>query len=130
MGKEAMKKATLKDLVSKKIKKEEDKYKVREIYVTSMGAYLMFKKPSEDLIIDIIDEIGDGKNTKSVYEAFKKLIYMCCDMLQDPELHKELDIVDPYDTVNSIFEFGDVMELGEKLVEFLDFGGKVDEIKN
>lgn len=130
MSKEAIKKATFKDLIAKKIKKEENKYKIKEIYVTSMGSILTFKKPNEDLMLDTIDDIGDGKNTRNIYAAFKKLIYMCCDMLQDTELHKELEVIDPLDVVNLIFEFEDIMEIGEQLMDFINPSSKVEEIKN
>lgn len=130
MSKEQAKKATFKDLIAKKLQKEADQFKMKEVYVTSMDATLTFVKPKDDLILDAMDEIGDGKDTRSIVSAYKKLIYHCCNMLQDVELHKELEVKDPYDTVDKIFDLADVLNIGEQLMDFIDFGSKVEEIKN
>lgn len=130
MSKENAKKATFKDLIAKKLKKEENQFKTKDIYVSSMNATLTFKKPKDDTILDIMDEIGDGQDVRKMVEAFKKLIYQCCDMLQDTELHKELEVIDPFDTVEKIFDLGDIMEIGEQLMDLINIGGKVEQIKN
>lgn len=130
MSKENAKKATFKDLIAKKLKKEEQQFKTSDIYVSSMDATLTFKKPKDDVIIDIMDEIGDGAKVSTMIPAFKKLIYLCCDMLQDTELHKELDVIDPFDTVEKLFDLGDIMEIGEQLMDLVNINSKVEEIKN
>lgn len=130
MSKESTKKATFKDLIAKKLKKEQDQFKTKDIYVTSMDATLTFKKPKDDLILDTIDEMGNTESTRNIVEGYKKLIYLCCDMLQDPELHKELEVVDPFDTVDKLFNLADKMEIGDQLMDFINIGGKVEEIKN
>lgn len=130
MSKESIKKATFKDLIAKKLKKESEINKTKDIFVSSMDATLTFRKPSDDLILDVIDEIGDKDDTRKMVVAFKKLIYMCCDMLQDTELHKELEVVDPFDTVEKLFDLADTMEIGESLMDLINIGGKVEEIKN
>lgn len=130
MSKESVRKATFKDLLAKKIQKEESEMRFKDIYVSSMDATLTFKKPSDDLICDMIDELKDEENTRKLVEVYKKLIYQCCPMLQDTELHKELEVVDPLDTVSKIFDLKDIMEIGEKLEDLIDIGTKVEEIKN
>jgi hypothetical protein len=130
MSKENAKKATFKDLISKKMKKEEDALRTKDIYVSSMDATLTFKKPKDDLIFDAIEEIDDAKDVKKIASAYKKLIYLCCDMLQDTELHKEIDVVDPFDTVESLFDLADIMEIGEQLMDMLNIGDKIEQIKN
>ena len=130
MSKESAKKATFKDLIAKKLQKEQEQFKTKDIYVTSMDATLTFKKPSDDLALDVIDEIGEGQDTKKMVAAFEKLIYQCCDMLQDTELHKELEVVDPFDTVKKLFDLAEKIEIGEQLMDWLNIGGKVEEIKN
>lgn len=130
MSKENAKKATFKDLIAKKLQKEKDQFRVKDIYVSSMDATLTFKKPKDDLIIDIMDDIGDREDTRKMVESYKKLIYLCCDMLQDTELHKELDVIDPFDTVDKIFDLVDILEIGEQLMDLINIGGKVEEIKN
>jgi len=130
MSKETIKKATFKDLLAKKIFKEQNQFKSKDIFVSSMDATLSFKKPSDDMVLDVMEEIGEGKDTKKMVIAFKKLIYMCCDMLQDTELHKELDIADPFDTVEKLFDLADILEIGEQLMDLIDIGGKAEQIKN
>jgi hypothetical protein len=130
MNKESIKKATFKDLIAKKIQKEADQFKVKDIYVTSMDATLTFQKPKDDLILDVMDEMGDMNSMHKVIGGYKKLIYLTCNMLQDSELHKELDIVDPFDTIEKLFNLADIMEIGEQLMDLIDMDGKVEEIKN
>lgn len=130
MSKESMKKATFKDLIAKKLKKEADQFKTQDIFVSGMEATLTFKKPSDDEVLDTMDSIGEGKDTRKMIEAFKKLIYQCCEMLQDTELHNQLEVVDPYDTVNKIFDLADIMEIGEQLMDLIGIGDKQEEIKN
>jgi len=130
MSKESMKKATFKDLIAKKLKKESEIEKTKDIYVSSMDATLTFRKPSDDSILDVMDDIGDGKDTRTMVNAFKKLIYLCCDMLQDTELHEKIEVVDPFDTVDKLFDLADIMEIGEQLMDMLNIGSKVEGIKN
>ena len=130
MSKKTMKKATFKDLIAKKIQKEKDQFKSKEIPVTSMGRSLTFIKPKDDILLEVIDEIGEGKSTGDMIQAFKTLIYHTCPMLQDVELHKELDIIDPMDVVSSLFDLSDIMEIGQQLLELVDINGSVEDIKN
>ena len=130
MSAKTVKKATFKDLIARKLQKEADQFKAKDIYVSSMDVALTFVKPKDDLILDTLDGIGDKKETRNIVAAYKKLIYHCCNMLQDVELHKELEVKDPYDVVDQIFNLADILEIGEQLMGFIDIGSKVDEIKN
>lgn len=130
MNKTAVQKATFKDLLAKKIQKEKDQFKSKEIEVTSLGKSLVFIKPKENILLDVIDEIGEGQSTGEMVKAFKTLIYHTCPMLQDPELHSELEIQDPEDVVPAIFDLSDIMEIGQELLELVNINGAVEEIKN
>ena len=130
MSKKSAKKATFQDLIAKKLQKESEQFKVKDIYVTSMDATLTFKKPTDDQILDITDEIGDGTNTRKMIAEFKKLIYKTCDLLQDTKLHEELEIKDPLDIVSKLFDLSDIMEIGEQLTDFIGIKGKAEEVKN
>lgn len=125
-----MKKATFKDLIAKKKQKEESLHKFKEIEVKSMGKSLIFKKPGDEIILSIMDEIGGNPDTTSIAKAYKKLIYRTCEALQDSELQRELQIVDPLDTVDAIFELSDILSIGEELFEFSGIGSMGEEIKN
>lgn len=121
-------KADFKDLLARKVSKDSTKNMTKDIMVSSMGKEMTFKKPSDDLVLEIMDEIGENTNTTGTVQAFKKLMYLTCPMLQDTELHKELEIKDPYDTVDAIFSLGDVLEIGEQLMDLIDISA--DKIKN
>lgn len=125
-----LKPATFKDLIAKAVKKKADKTKVEEIPVTSMGATLTFKKPSDDLIVELLDEMGGETKISAMVPAFKKIIYLSCDMLKDPQLHEDLGITDPFDTVEALFDLSDILEIGEKLMDLLNLSKKETEIKN
>lgn len=125
-----MKKATFKDLIARKRQKEEDLHKFKEIEVKSLGKSLIFKKPNDETILSVLDDIGADPDTRKITTAYKNLIYKTCETLQDSELHKELDIVDPIDTVDVIFELSDILKIGEELFEFSGIGSLGEEIKN
>lgn len=130
MSKETAKKATFEDLLKKKLQREKDRFKTKDIYIVSMDAILTFKKPKDEFIYEVIDDIQDSKDTEKMVAAFKKLIYQCCDMLQDSALQKELGVVDPFDIVDKLFDLGEVISIGEQLADFIDVEGKVEQIKN
>jgi hypothetical protein len=130
MSKKAIQKATFKDLLAKKIQKEQDQFKSKDIEITSLGKTLTFIKPKDNVLIDVIDEMGEGKSTGDMVQAFKTLIYHTCPMLQDTELHSQLEINDPDEVVSAIFDLSDIMEIGQELMELVNINVKIDEIKN
>ena len=123
-----MEKATLKDLIARKMQKENDKVRFYEIPVKSLGKSLVFKKPSDDLRLDLMDEMGTSPTIRETIEMYKKLIYRTCELLQDTTLHEEIEVSDPYDTVDAIFSLDDITDIGEKLMDAIDPPG--EEIKN
>lgn len=131
MTKETIKKATFKDLIAKKIQREKDQVKVKDIKIPSMARSLTFVKPKEDIIIDLMDQIDEKDSMRGQIEYMRKLIYFSCPMLQDPELHAELEIVgEPYDVVKALFDINDVNKIGEELIELLGMNEVDDKIKN
>ncbi|WP_321994830.1 hypothetical protein [Clostridium butyricum] len=130
MSKETAIKATFKDLINKKIQREKDQVKVKEIYVSSMDKTLTFVKPKEDKIIDLMDDINDQSSMKDQINFTRKLIYFSCPMLQDPEFHKELGVQDPLDIVPMLFDMNDTNEIGEELTELIGNKKVVEDIKN
>ncbi|MBY6860800.1 hypothetical protein [Clostridium botulinum] len=130
MSKESMQKATFKDIINKKLKRDQDKLKVVEIPVTSMGKKIPFVKPDDDVILDIMDEISTESTVSQQMAVTRKLIYMSCPMLQDPELHKEINVVDPFDVVKEVFDIADVNEIGEHLSKLIGMDKVTEDIKN
>lgn len=123
-----MEKANFKDLIARKMQRDNDKLKFFEIPVKSLGKSLVFKKPSDDLRLDLMDELGDKPSTRDYMRMYKKLIYLNCDILQDAGLHDEIGVKDPFDVVDAIFDLDDISDIGEKLMDAMDPCGT--EIKN
>jgi hypothetical protein len=125
-----MEKATFQDLLARKLQRENDKLKVKEISIPSMGKALHFKKPSDGAVVDVVGATIHSNDVQQLYEAYKKVIYMTCDTLQNPELHKELGIADPFDVVQALLEPTDVFEVGNQLMEFVGFEQVDEKVKN
>ena len=125
-----MEKATFQDLLARKLQRENDKLKVKEISIPSMGKALLFKKPSDGAVVDVVGATINSNDVQQLYEAYKKVIYMTCDTLQNPELHKELGITDPFDVVQALLEPTDVFEVGNQLMEFVGFEQVDEKVKN
>lgn len=130
MARESVKRADIKALLARKMQKEADLLKTYEIYVPSLDAALVFHRPPDNVLLDTIDEMGDESNTRQVMEAMKHLIYRTCDLLQSPELQKELDVVDPFDTVDAIFDLSDIGIISGELMEMFGMGSMEERVKN
>lgn len=129
------KKVTMKDLIAKKLQKEKNQFKVFSIYVESMGGNLEFRKLQEDEVLDLMKAMvsDDGKKNvdiKEMINEFKKIIYNTCELLQNPEIHAEMDIVNPYDIVTKLFEITEIVEIGENIILENGLATKGEEIKN
>ncbi|OOM81793.1 hypothetical protein CLPUN_09770 [Clostridium puniceum] len=130
MNKEISKKATLEDFVAKKVKKEKDKDKTKDIYVTSMDRAITLKKPSEERIYSYANEIGDKPDLASTIEANRKLIYDCCQELKEPQVIEALELKDPYDIPRILFDIADIKEIMNQFNELLGNTNIEEEIKN
>lgn len=118
------------DLIAKKMQRDKDKVKVTEIEVSTMDKVLLFNNPGDDVILDFMDDMGDGSNSRMLIDAFKKVIYKCCPVLQDVKLHEELEIVDPFDVVSALFSIAEINEIGEQLIDFINPDEVKETIKN
>lgn len=121
--------ATMKDLIERKMRKEADAQKRFDVYIPSMDATLPFQKPSEIRLFEFVDET-DGKGTLEQMEATKRLIYDLCEPLQNPELHKELGILDPDQVVGALFEMSDYGAITDQMAELMGMEDFADTLKN
>lgn len=125
-----MQKATLKDLIARQAAKEKSKHETYEIFVKSMEKALVFKRPSDELRLDMIDEMGKNPKMREVIALYKKMIYLSCELLQNTELHEQLGVIDPLDTVDAIFDLDDITDIGEKLMDAMGVNEVEEDIKN
>lgn len=130
MARENVKRADIKALLARKMQKEADLLKTHEIFVPSLDAVLVFRRPPDGVLLDTIDEMGDESSTRQAMEAMKHLIYRSCDLLQSPELQKELNVVDPFDTVDAIFDLKDITVISGELMEKFGLGDVEERVKN
>lgn len=133
MSKKSNLKATIADFLAKKLKKEEDQNKTFDIKISSMdGKTITVKKPIEEDILNFIDSLGDSKSIKKVMSESMKLIYRNCEELQDKELQTQLEVKDPYDTINVLFDFKDKQEIMEQFNTLIGFKADnlEEEVKN
>lgn len=112
-----MEKATIKDLISRKLQRDNAKPKYYDIEVKSLGKAITLKHPSDEMRLNMMEEMGAEPDMRTTIEAYKHLIYDCCPLLHDRELQEELEIKDPYDTVDAIFDLDDITEIGEQLMD-------------
>lgn len=125
------KKATLNDFLAKKLKKEENQNKTLDIKVSSMDRTITVKKPTDEEILDYLDDIGDERSARVAINETMKLFYRKCPELQNTELHNSLEIKDPYDVINALFDMDDKNEIMEQFAVLLGKSKDVDkEIKN
>lgn len=123
---------TLEDIARAKLQREKDKLTVKEIVVPSLGKSLQFRKPSDDQILDYVEKVSQpDASMKDNVAAFRELIYFCCEELQNPELHAELEVINPVDVVEAFMEANDVIEVGDELASMNSLYKDYDEaVKN
>ncbi len=127
-----LQRATLEQLIAHSEKQDRDKMRVEEIEIPSMEKTLLFKRPSDELILDMINDLTDNEDTKAYYDELAKVLYECCDDLKSPELYDALDVGDPVDVVYKIMDLNDIVVVGEAVCGmnplFKDAEGQVKNV--
>lgn len=84
-------------------------------------------KISPDKVVSIMN------NTNSTeFEKYTELIYNSCSFFRAKELQRELEIDNPYDVIEAVFNdnYAEIFELGNTILKKYGFiGDKVEEIK-
>jgi len=125
-------KVSLEQLIRKKFEKDDRKNATKEIYVKSLDANLVVNNPSDTRKIEFAEEIKTGSYT-DMMEAYSKLIYDCCPMLQSKELQDSIEVSYPYDTVKAIFDTEEIIEIGSNVLNFFDDNKEIsadEKLKN
>ena len=123
---------TLDQLIAARDQKERDKLRVEEIEIPSIGGTLLFKRPSDELILEMVNRLKDsGEDTKRYYDELANIIYECCDDLKSQELYDRLEVGNPIDVVYEIMDLNDIAVVGDKVCSMNSiFDGVEDQIKN
>lgn len=117
MGKEEIKKLTLKDLIAKKTIKDEQKYLKEDIYVESLEGEIRFEKPQEEDVLATMDKISGDSSAQENADAIVSFIYKSCSMLRNKELQDAYGVKDPKDIVKELFTLSERDEIGQKLLK-------------
>ncbi len=134
MSKENAKIVTFDQLVQRKTQKEEFQQQTTEIYSEELNASLVIHRPTESQLLEAMEYLSDTDDFSKRLEGFRRLVYRCCDALQDTKLHEALGIADPFDTVNMLFTTLGIAELGGQIAEFCGIFKKtendIEAVKN
>lgn len=109
----------LEQLAARAEQKEKDRLAVKVFSVG--GVDMQFHKPKQDDQLAYVEALREIKNVRDSVAVSVSLIYDCCPDLQDPELHKTLGVVDPYDTVRKLMDIGEIDDLGAELAQWIGF---------
>ena len=125
---------TLEQLLAASERREAALNKTEEIEVPQLGGTLLFKRPSDEMMLDFVNRVnaaGEDDMMGVTVDEMAKIIYSCCDQLRDKELYEQLDVGDPVDVVHKILDAGDIIDLGDKVCSMNSiYGNAAEEIKN
>lgn len=110
-----------KTLLEQFAQKAEQKAKSRlELKMFPVGGIdTPFKQLKHDEKLEYFEMMVEaGTNFARNNNICKQMIYDCCPVLQDEELMKALDVVDPYDVVAKLMDIAEIDELGLKLFKW------------
>lgn len=123
-------KLTVSELIRRKLQIKEAKAKLKtvEVEIESLGGTITITEPSKSLILDITNMDNQDK-------ANKFAIYSCVTdpNLRDKELQQEYDCVEPYDIVDKLFSYGEIVQISAILNNMIGLSSGVkivEEIKN
>lgn len=129
---------TLQEFIEKAQNKVKNRKMTTDIDIPSMECSLTFMRPSEDELLEYMNEISKSikvdKNKTVIetdmikmFEASKRIVYSNCEYLKSKELQDALGIVAPLDILSKLFGAELTIKIAEKIYE--DFSDtKVSEV--
>ncbi|MDO4173719.1 MAG: hypothetical protein Q4D42_03045 [Eubacteriales bacterium] len=124
---------TLDTLLNRAAAKERAKDDKLEIQLPGSENVLIFHRLSDAKILEIVDQIASGAKDAMLtgaMEATDHMIYASCELLQNPELHAQLGVAEPWDVVPKIFTLAERNEIGGKLFAWLGVDAIAGDVKN
>ena len=124
-------KLTLDELIRRKVQIQEAKKqrKTQDLYIDSLGGTITITEPTKEILIDVTNM------DKDTYSINKYVVYNCVTEpnLKSQELQDTYECAEPYDIVDKLFSYGEVMQLGSYLNQLSGLTSgveKLEEIKN
>lgn len=124
----AKKKLTIEMLIGARAKKE--KFMSKEIYIESLGGTIMLQKCKYDVILGVMDSISRDSSMSNIIEIFKELIYKSVPLFRNADLLKEYEIAEPFDIVTELLELGEIVTVGNEILQMYGFDSVEEEVKN
>lgn len=122
---------TFDDLLRHAAEKEQVKGEEKEIRLLDEETTITCVRLSDNRLMNVIDEFRNAEaTTESAMEKIDHLIYECCPKLQDPELHKALEVAEPWDIVKRIFSVPERSAIGDQLFEWMQLDAMTERQKN
>lgn len=131
------KKATIEDLIARKLQSDEDKLKIKLVDISDDLA-LEVRKQKLNKVLSLLDGIEDDNSLTQNVEFMEQLVYESCPMLHDKALLEAYDCAEPYDIVLSVLndDIGALSNLTEAIMDFYGLSAEkkgenlADELKN
>ena len=125
------KKMTFDDIIKAKRQRENDKLMINPVVIPSVGKELVFRRPKDEQMLDFLEAIEKVSSISERVEEYAKILYLNCEDLQNTELHKELDVKDPFDTVKAFMDANDILRVGDAVCNMNSLYRDLDkEVKN
>lgn len=124
---------TLDRLLNRAAAKEQSKNDTLEIKLPGSEDTLTFKRISDEKVLEIVDQIttaGKDAMLTGAMHATDHMIYLSCELLQNPELHKQLGLAEPWDIAAAVFTLAERNMIGGKLFEWLGIDAITSDVKN
>ena len=123
------KKATIEDLIARKVQSDDDKLKVKLVDIAD-GLALE--------VLTLLDGVEDDKSLTQSVGFMQQLVYESCPMLHDKALQNAYECVEPYDIVLAVLNdnIGVLSDLTEAIMDFYGLSaekkdeGLASEVKN
>ncbi len=129
MSKKNLKKLTVTDLIRKKEELKQKENQREEIYVPSLEAYIIVKKPTRALCMEALS-IAQNESTQD--KADLHMVYNCViePNLKDEKLQEEFGCVEPTDIVEKIFEAGEIGSISGYCLQMAGYSDSVKAVKD
>lgn len=115
---------SVEDLIAKKLRKDERKNKVIEVYSEEANRKLKVKMPSDKAVLKVMNAITGSADDEgnidleAFTEAATPLIYNCCTMLHNVDLKKACEVTgDDYEVVEKIFGWDERVKIAQEILD-------------
>ncbi|MBV4417689.1 hypothetical protein [Clostridium tyrobutyricum] len=135
MNKTKTKKLTFKDLIAKKLAKDEKKTKIVEIPIFD-GETVECKIPSQKELFSLLENLNEDTTTDELVDIYIGLVYKYCPLLHGKEIEEqckeELGNLPKEYITNVVFEDTEILKIGNELCKVAGIDQKKlsGEVKN